>query len=167
MTRLAVMGLILFAAFIAAASIRADDVPVQQVTIDAEYQGKTAEWWAKRAVQNRKNSNARGVTIKRLKTSLNHNQTIQECVKLATIAYPDFTEARAWRIIRHESWMTRDPLHAKNPKSTASGLYQFLTSTFASTPYGRAGMSIWSACASSLAAGWMHENGRGREWAIR
>ena len=37
------------------------------------YQGKSAEWWAKRAVQNRKNSNARGVTIKRLKKSINHN----------------------------------------------------------------------------------------------
>lgn len=129
------------------------------------YQGKSAEWWAKRAVQNRKNSNARGKTIARLKKSMRTTDSLEECVKLATIAYPDFTEARAWQIIYHESW-TSGKQFAKNRTSTASGLYQFLTSTFASTPYGRAGMSIWSPCASSLAAGWMHANGRGREWAI-
>lgn len=129
------------------------------------YQGKTAEWWAKRAVQNRKNANARAHTIVRLKKSIRHNDSIEECVRLATIAYPAFTEARAWQIIRHESW-TSGKQFAKNRYSTASGLYQFLTSTFASTPYGKAGTSIWSPCASSLAAGWMHQNGRGREWAI-
>lgn len=130
------------------------------------YQGKSAKWWAKRAVQARKDANARGKTIKRLKLTLANSPTIQECVKLATIAYPIFTERRAWQIIRHESWMVRDPVHAKNPHSTASGLFQFLTSTFYSTPYGKAGMSIWDPCAQSLAAGWMHSVGRGREWAI-
>lgn len=129
------------------------------------YQGKTVEWWAKRAQQARKDANARAVTIRRLKKTVAHSPTIEECVKLATIAYPAFTEARAWQIIKHESWMAGKQ-YAKNPSSTASGLYQFLTSTFASTPYGRAGMSIWSPCASSLAAGWMHQTGRGREWAI-
>jgi hypothetical protein len=128
------------------------------------YQGKTAQWWAKRAVQARKDANARGVTIRRLKKTVEHSMTIKECVKLATIAYPSFSESRAWRIIEHES---RGYPLAKNKYSTASGLYQFLTSTFASTPYGKAGMSIWSPCASSLAAGWMHQNGRGREWAIQ
>lgn len=150
------------------------------------YQGKTIKWWAKRAVKARTDANARkktinrwvmrateartdanvrGVTILRLRKSVAHNPTIDECIKLATIAYPKFTERRAWEIIKYESWMTNDPVHAKNPRSTASGLYQFLTSTFASTPYGQAGMSIWSHCASSFAAGWMHQNGRGREWA--
>lgn len=133
--------------------------------IVSTYQGKTAQWWAKRAVQNRKNANAREVTIRRLKKAMTHNTSIEECVKLATIAYPNFTEARAWQIIYHESWQSGKQF-AKNRSSTASGLYQFLTSTFASTPYGRAGMSIWSPCASSLAAGWMHQNGRGGEWAI-
>jgi hypothetical protein len=130
------------------------------------YQGKTAFWWAKRAVQARKDANARAHNIKQLKRILSKSPTIRECIKLATIAYPIFTERRAWQIIKHESWMTRDPVHAKNPHSTASGLYQFLTSTFYSTPYGKAGMSIWDPCAQSLAAGWMHSVGRGREWAI-
>lgn len=149
------------------------------------YQGRSITWWAHHTVQARKEANAQAVTIrflktklaqdhktavirsatiKRLKTSITHDPTIEECVRLATIAYPSFSESRAWLIIKHESW-TSGKQFAKNPSSTASGLYQFLTSTFASTPYGQAGMSIWSPCATSLAAGWMHENGRGGEWA--
>lgn len=126
------------------------------------YQGKTIKWWAKRTVQARKDANARAFTIHRLKRTMAHNTTIGECVKLATITYPRLTEGRAWYIISRESG--GNP-RAKNKYSTASGLFQFLTSTFASTPYGKAGMSIWSPCASALAAGWMHENGRGGEWA--
>jgi len=52
--------------------------------------------------------------------------------------------------------------YAKNPTSTASGLFQFLTSTWASTPY--AGESIWSPYANALAAAWMVSVGRGGEW---
>lgn len=141
-----------------AATTATADLTTRSVT----YQGKSVQWWAKRAVQARKDANARGLTIQRLEKTLRHNRTIEECVKLATIAYPAFTEARAWRIIGVES---KGNIYAKNPHSTASGLFQFLTSTFASTPYGKAGMSIWSPCASALAAGWMHQNGRGGEWA--
>lgn len=125
------------------------------------YQGKSVTWWAKHAVQARKDANARGQTIKRLKTVMRHDESINECVKLATIVYPRFTEARAWRIIFRESWTTGKQ-HAKNAHSTASGLMQFLTSTWATTPF--AGISIWSTCGATLGAGWMHQNGRGGEW---
>jgi hypothetical protein len=151
------LALVVVAALAFASMSTADEV----TTLSATYQGKSAQWWAKRAVQARKDANARGQTVMRLKKTMNHSPTIQECIRLATIAYPAFTERRAWQIINHES--NGNPF-AKNPSSTASGLYQFLTSTFASTPYGR--MSIWSPCASSLAAGWMHQVGRGREWQI-
>lgn len=148
------------------------------------YQGKTIRWWANHTVKARKDANARAVTIRylkskvaqaqkiekgqlkvinNLKSSLKNDPSINECIQLATIAYPSFTVARANYLIDHES-RTSGLQFAKNPTSTASGLYQFLTSTFASTPYGKAGMSIWSPCAQSLAAGWMHENGRGGEW---
>lgn len=130
------------------------------------YQGRTAWQWAMRARANKRDSNLRGRTILRLKRTLAHRPDIREAVALASIAYPEFSQHRAWCIIRHESWMTRHPLFAKNPRSSATGLYQFLTSTYASTPYGKAGFSIYSAYAQSLAAGWMHANGRGREWAI-
>lgn len=125
------------------------------------YQGKDAHWWAMRAQQARRDANARRATIRRLRRTLRYSPTIREAVELASIAYPAFTTARAWQIIDHES--QGDPT-AKNRSSTASGLYQFLTSTWASTPYGR--MSIWSPYAASLAAGWMHQNGRTCEWAI-
>lgn len=43
------------------------------------------------------------------------------------------------------------------------GLFQFLPSTFKSTPY--RGHWIFSAKWNSLAAAWMHHVGRGSEWA--
>lgn len=52
--------------------------------------------------------------------------------------------------------------HAKNPKSTASGLLQFLTSTWATTPF--AGFDIFSAYPSAMAGAWMEVHGRGGEW---
>jgi hypothetical protein len=150
-------AMVIAVVFVFTATIATADTKQSQT-----YQGKSIKWWAKHTVQARKDANARAGTIKRLKKTMAHNTTIAECVKLATIAYPDFTEGRAWKIIGVES---KGNPNAKNPHSTASGLFQFLTSTFASTPYGRAGMSIWSPCASALAAGWMHQNGRGGEWA--
>lgn len=136
-------------------------------TLRATYQGKNAEWWAKRAQQARKDANARAVTIKALRRELAHDPSIREAVALASVAYPQMPPCSAWAIIRHESLMTPDPAHAKNPSSSASGLYQFLFSTWMSTPYGKAGFSIWSPYAQSLAAGWMHTVGRSGEWNIR
>lgn len=173
--------IIVLAMFLGIATVRAANVKSES---NATYQGKTIMWWANHAVKARKDANTRAktirflksknaqarkndkvqaMTIRRLKNSLHHDSTINECIRLATIAYPAFTEDRAWYLIEHES-LTSGLQFAKNPTSTASGLYQFLTSTFASTPYGAAGMSIWSPCAQSLAAGWMHEVGRGGEW---
>lgn len=154
-------GLLVLTVFVRVAG-GAGQQPV--VVVESTYQGKGVRWWARHAVQARKDANARRATVIRLRRSLEWDPTIQEAVKLATIAYPSFSEARAWRIIRHESWMTADPLHARNPSSSATGLYQFLVSTFNSTPY--RGMSIYSPYAQSLAAGWMHEHGRGCEWDI-
>lgn len=175
---LATLAVVSLFAFIAIQAM-ADNTSVRET-----YQGKTITWWANHTVKARKEANARAVTIrylrtkmvtlrkddiaqaatiKRLKASLHKDPSINECIRLATIAYPAFTEQRAWYLIEHES-LTSGLQYAKNPTSSASGLYQFLTSTFASTPYGAAGMSIWSPCAQSLAAGWMHQNGRGGEW---
>jgi hypothetical protein len=125
------------------------------------YQGKTIRWWAARAVQARRDANARAVTVRRLRRTLRHNPGISEAIRLATIAYPAFSQERAWQIVEHESMMTPDPAHAKNPSSSASGLFQFLDSTWASTPYGKAGMSVWSPYASALAAGYLHQQGQG------
>lgn len=53
-----------------------------------------------------------------------------------------------------------DP-YAQNP-SGSSGLFQFLPSTWATTPYRR--RSIWRAKWNALAAAWAHSVGRGGEW---
>jgi hypothetical protein len=45
------------------------------------------------------------------------------------------------------------------------GLFQFLPSTFSSTPYAR--RPITSAKWNALAAGWMWRHGRRREWACQ
>jgi hypothetical protein len=138
------------------------DAAHKPVTVE----GKGVQWWAARAKQARRDANARAVTVRRLRTTLAHSPSISEAIRLATIAYPAFSQARAWQIVEHESLMMPDPAHAKNPSSSASGLFQFLDSTWMSTPYGKAGMSVWSPYASALAAGYMHSVGRKCEWAI-
>jgi soluble lytic murein transglycosylase-like protein len=52
---------------------------------------------------------------------------------------------------------------AVNP-SGATGLFQFMPSTFANTPPGKAGGSIWDPVAQSQAAAWMYSQGRQGEW---
>jgi hypothetical protein len=51
--------------------------------------------------------------------------------------------------------------YSYNP-SGASGLFQFLPSTWASTPFGRE--DVFNGYINALAAGWMHAQGRGGEW---
>lgn len=53
--------------------------------------------------------------------------------------------------------------YAQNP-SGAEGLFQFMPSTFANTPPGRAGGSIWDPTANAQAAAWMYSQGRQGEW---
>ena len=53
---------------------------------------------------------------------------------------------------------------ARNPRSGAAGPYQFLLSTWASTPQGRAGLSPYDPVASREAARWMFNQGRAHEW---
>ena len=162
--RYALVILILAVAALAAAHVRNSEGAATTPPVARElYQGKPIKWWADRTVIARREANASRQRVASLVRTLRHSPSVAESVKLAAITYPAFSEARAWCIIRHESG--GNP-YAKNRSSTASGLYQFLTSTFASTPYGRAGMSIWSPYAQSLAAGYMHSVGRGREWAI-
>lgn len=67
-----------------------------------------------------------------------------------------------WRKAECETGGTFNP-RAYNGSSGAAGLFQFLGSTWRSTPYAR--FSVWSPYANALAAGWMHDHGRGGEWA--
>ena len=66
-------------------------------------------------------------------------------------------------IIRHESG--GDP-RAVNRRSGASGLGQFLPSTWRTTPQGKAGLSVFDPAANRAAVAWMLAVGRGREFAV-
>ncbi len=48
--------------------------------------------------------------------------------------------------------------------SGASGLFQFMPSTWRGTPYGHC--SIWDAKYQCYAAAWMFSQGRQREWVV-
>jgi len=69
--------------------------------------------------------------------------------------------SRAACIIRFES---RGNPNAVNPRSGASGLGQFLRSTWLSTPQGKAGLSVFDPAANLAAIEWMLSVGRAREW---
>jgi hypothetical protein len=137
-----------------------------QVQVEQTVQGKPIGWWYRRTQQARKDANARRTTIisqrrtiRALRKTLAHDPSVQESIALACATYGYCSTL--WRKASCESHLTST---AHNP-SGASGLFQFMPSTFASTPY--AGLSIWSPYANALAAGWMHEHGRGGEWVCR
>lgn len=58
-----------------------------------------------------------------------------------------------------------DP-NATNRYSGAAGLFQFLLSTWLTTPQGRAGLSRYDSAAATTAAAWMVSVGRIREWSV-
>lgn len=86
-----------------------------------------------------------------------HSGPVPDCIHGAALTYG-----------ADESWMlnvsmceSRWDRFAANP-SGATGLFQFLPSTWATTPYG--GRSIYSVKWQSLAGAWMQINGRSGEW---
>lgn len=88
---------------------------------------------------------------------------VRTAISLGAIAYRQ-SEALLLRKASCESHLW--PFARNNSsKDSPPGLFQFRPSTWASTPY--ASFSIWDPFAQGLAAGWMHANGRGREWACR
>jgi hypothetical protein len=99
--------------------------------------------------------------IAQLRRALRHRSSSLEAISLASTTYGiDY-----WMLRRKAACESRFNPNARNPMSTASGLFQFLTSTWQTTPYRR--QSIWSPYANALAAGWMHARGRGNEWSCR
>lgn len=143
----------MFAAGFVSARDPASTSPAQVRTVVKQtaslYRGHTAAAWAARyRVRTRQLQNARRVLYAR--------GSVVEALNLACVVYEHCGEL--WRKARCES---RYSPGARNA-SGAAGLFQFLPSTFASTPFGR--FSIYSPYASALAAGWMHAAGRGGEW---
>jgi len=87
--------------------------------------------------------------------------SVQQCIHRAAIRW-NVSES----MLRRKAWCeSRMNPSAYNASSGSSGLFQFIPSTWRTTPYAR--RSIWSAKWSSLAAAWMHHVGRGGEWSCR
>ena len=63
-----------------------DDTPVV-VEVDRLVQGKPVDWWARRAVQARKDANARKRTIRRLRRAIRHDPAVVEAINLAVVTY--------------------------------------------------------------------------------
>jgi len=122
------------------------------VTAPGLYRGHTAYYWAtKFKLRTKQYQQARRVLLAK--------STVAEAITLAGATHGN--TSLLWALARCETGGTFSPT-AKNPHSDASGLFQFMPSTFASTPYG--GMSIWSPYANAMAAGWMIAHGRRGEW---
>ena len=94
-----------------------------------------------------------------LRRTLVASPTVAEAINLASVVYGN--GATLWRKARCESQLNPGAHNG----SEASGLFQFLPSTWRTTPF--SGFSIYSAYANALAAGWMHRVGRGGEWSCR
>jgi len=89
-----------------------------------------------------------------------------EMVQIIYAAADKWGQPRAdmLRVARCESNL--DP-RAVNSSSGASGLFQFMPSTFAFTPNGKARQNIFDPYASADAAGWMWANGMRNHWACQ
>jgi len=116
------------------------------------YRGHTAYYWAHKFKR-------RTRQYLRVRRVLLTSPKVSEAINLAGATHGN--TGLLWSLARCETGGTFSPT-AKNPHSDASGLFQFMPSTFASTPYG--GMSIWSPYANAMAAGWMLAHGRRGEW---
>jgi soluble lytic murein transglycosylase-like protein len=130
------------------------------VTVRDLADGHNAGWWRRRALSNSRTMRARGLTIRRLKRTLGGRSSVRDAIALAAVVYrvPYSTlDRKAWCESRYSP-------AARNP-SGAMGLFQFLGSTWASTPF--AAFSPYDPLAAALAAGWMHRAGRGGEWSCK
>lgn len=116
------------------------------------YRGRTAREWAMRY-------RARTSQVQRVRRVLYARSSVVEAINLACATYGSCSTL--WRRARCESGYSPSATNG----SGASGLFQFLDSTWRSTPFAR--FSVWSPYANALAAGWMHAHGRGGEWACR
>jgi hypothetical protein len=125
-----------------------------------KFDGFGPERWALRFRRERQLVETLRRRLARQRYVVLHDPSVTEAIGLAAATYGHGDEL--WRKAACESRM--NPA-ARNLASAASGLYQFLPGTFASTPYGR--FSIFSPYANALAAGWMHAHGRGGEWSCR
>lgn len=128
-------------------------------TIVSRFQGRPARYWARRYWAAHRDVRRARRSARAVRRTLLSDANVVEAINLACAVFGDCSTL--WRKAQCESRLSPG---ARNP-SGASGLFQFLPSTWRTTPFGV--FSIWSPYASALAAGWMHAHGRGGEWSCR
>lgn len=126
------------------------------------YEGHGPEWWANRSRSWHHRARALHRELVTTRRELRHQPSVVEAINLACATYGWCSTL--WRKAGCETGGTFSP-RSLNGSSGAAGLFQFLPSTWRSTPYG--GFSVWSPYANAMAAGWMHDHGRGGEWACQ
>ena len=123
------------------------------------YQGHGAEWWHWQTVLLERENAVLRRKIATLNTGgLPLRRAADHGLRLAAVVYGvPYRNLRAIAECESGVW----PL-AKNRSSTASGTLQFLDSTWARTPFGRAGFSVFDPFANALAGAWLMDYDRGR-----
>lgn len=105
--------------------------------------------------------------LRRSGTASSGRYSSRYAIHLAAVTYRQ-SESDLLRVAECESpgldptLVNRQPIYNGEH---ATGLFQFIPSTWASTPF--ASFDIFEPVANSLAAGWMWSNGRRREWACQ
>jgi muramidase (phage lysozyme) len=129
------------------------------------YRGHTAKWWAHRATMRKTQRNVlqkrlvkRVLQIRKMRRITLSQPDARTAIEIASKVYGVSYSELMCKAYRESKFYA----YAKNKSSTASGMFQFLDSTWASTPFGR--YSVFNGWINALAAGWMHHVGRGGEW---
>jgi soluble lytic murein transglycosylase-like protein len=134
-------------------------VPAEPATADTLRAQLAAERRAGDRLENRLRREVRAARRETRAALAGRADPVREALTLAAVVYglPRATaSAVAWCESRHRPY-------ARNGSSGASGLFQFLPSTWASTPF--AGLSPFSPYANALAAGWLHSRSGWAPWA--
>jgi len=130
-----------------------------------KFRGKGPEAWYGQYRKAHKERLALRVRVKKLRRAVVHQPSSLEALRLSSIAY-GVPYSQMLSVALCETGGSLNP-RSKNSSSSASGLLQFLTSTFANTPYARE--DIFSPYANALAAGWLwrSDGGSWREWSCQ
>jgi hypothetical protein len=134
--------------------------PTLRALVEDRHQGRTAEWWARRTTIWKRRAQRRDLRIHRLRAANRRRwtPTLERGIQLAAIAYRQ-PATLLYRVAWCES---RFFLYARSAGGHL-GPFQFLPSTWRSTPYAR--FSPFDPTAAPLAAAWMWAQGRRGEWA--
>jgi len=147
-------------AFVAVGAAQPDRKPAVSM-----FRGHSAGYWNWQLRTERKAHRRTKRSIASLRRAFVHRPSSREALRLASVVYGvPYSELLAVSLC--ETGGTLDE-RTYNGSSAASGLLQFLPSTFRRTPFG--GEDIFSPYANALAAGWLwRSDGRSfREWVCK